>query len=374
MKNKWLITGAALLALSVGSISPNALAESDGVKVQVPSFPVKINGTKIDNNHAPYPLLIYKDITYFPMTWDYARGLGLSIRWRYDQGLDIQNQGTTLNELRQELYANNNTNMTYSAVLPSYPIKVNGKDIDNAKEPYPVLNFRNITYFPMTWRFAHDEFHMLTSWSSTDGFGIVTQQQKIIQDIVFDDADFLYLASSNTLKVNKSLAGTLVKLTQAEEQDLYKKISDKQQNLPGTELKNQDGSSWVIRSAPEEVSVRNSDLRGELTLINAKGAAALINDQLKVHDIQVVRAESDGSIVIRAYNRLSPNQENGAHGIYRIGTDGNAEKWSDLSGRAYSDRNGDVYVLDRKLNKITNITKGYGQTWFDYELFSIISK
>ncbi|MGG1600302.1 hypothetical protein [Paenibacillus naphthalenovorans] len=82
----------------------------------------------------------------------------------------------------------------------------------------------------------------------------------------------------------------------------------------------------MIRTAPEEVTVRNADLAGELTLTNAKGTVTFINDQLNTHDIQVVSAEKDGSLVIGTYNRFSRDQENGAHGIYRIGTDGKVEK------------------------------------------------
>jgi hypothetical protein len=181
--NKLLHNSLALIVSSVAIIPfmTYAFAGDTAVDVQRPNFPVEVNGTRINVNetYSAYPLLLYKDVTYFPMTWDYVRGLGLSITWNPDTGLDIQNEGNAVNELKPQDSENENTSTHYSAVLPSYAIKVNGKVIDNASEPYPVLNFRGVTYFPMTWRFAHDEFNMTTEWSNPEGFKIATQGKQI---------------------------------------------------------------------------------------------------------------------------------------------------------------------------------------------------
>ena len=40
--------------------------------------------------------------------------------------------------------------------------------IDNEKEEYPLINFRNITYFPMTWRFAYEELNFDIEWSEKE--------------------------------------------------------------------------------------------------------------------------------------------------------------------------------------------------------------
>ncbi len=37
-------------------------------------------------------------------------------------------------------------------------VRVNGKTVDNSREQYPLLLFRDVTYFPLTWRFAVEEF------------------------------------------------------------------------------------------------------------------------------------------------------------------------------------------------------------------------
>ena len=40
----------------------------------------------------------------------------------------------------------------YTASVAAYNIVVNGKKIQNSKEQYPLLQFRDVTYFPLTWR------------------------------------------------------------------------------------------------------------------------------------------------------------------------------------------------------------------------------
>jgi hypothetical protein len=176
-----LICGIGLTTVIFPFATYASAEDTEHVDVQRPNFPVEVNGTRINVNEtfSAFPLLLYKDITYFPMTWNYAQGLGLSIAWNPDTGLDIQNERNTVNELKQQDSGTENTETHYSAVLPSYQIKVNGKTVDNTHEPYPVLNFRGITYFPMTWRFAHDEFHMTTEWSIDGGFKIATQGKQI---------------------------------------------------------------------------------------------------------------------------------------------------------------------------------------------------
>ncbi|ULL19328.1 hypothetical protein DVH26_35860 [Paenibacillus sp. H1-7] len=177
MKKRWLPAFLiALVALQVIPIPGAVHAESKAdIRVKIPTFPVEVNGSIIDNKHAAYPLLMYKDITYFPMTWDYTKALGLAIQWDSVKGLEINK--TTPGSWSQDPSGNNDFAKEYQAVLPSYPIAVNGMRIENAQEEYPVFNFRGITYFPMTWRFTHDTFHIDTQWDAMSGLKIGTWKQ-----------------------------------------------------------------------------------------------------------------------------------------------------------------------------------------------------
>lgn len=172
MKRSLLAAALAVPMLLLGA-NPGFAVAPKQAEAALPPFPVILNGTPVDNTHSLYPLLIYKDITYFPMTWDYARALGLETSWDAQAGLGIQKQVRS-EVLVQTLTTEANVLSGETAIFPEFPIKVNGKRIDNSTEPYPLLLFRNITYFPMTWHFTHDEFGWNTSWDSVNGFRIDT--------------------------------------------------------------------------------------------------------------------------------------------------------------------------------------------------------
>ncbi len=142
-------------------------------QVSFPSFPVSINGTVMDMKHSEYPLLVYNDITYIPMTWNNAAALGLSIEWGSDNGLSLKKLDACL-PLKQDLISDR-TPIDYSlnAMQAPFPISINEQRI-NTMDPYPLLVYRNVTYFPMTWRFTNDEFGWQTSWDEDEGYSITT--------------------------------------------------------------------------------------------------------------------------------------------------------------------------------------------------------
>ncbi len=143
------------------------------VYVSIASYPTEIDGINVANRDVEYPLINYKDITYFPMTYNLCARLGLTTGYEQDSGLYIvsYNAITDINEA--ELFGNaaiNSVDKYYTATIPEYPVYLNGIRIDSSKEEYPLLNFRNITYFPMTYRFAAEELGFVTEWSFENGF------------------------------------------------------------------------------------------------------------------------------------------------------------------------------------------------------------
>ena len=136
---------------------------SNEAEVIIPDYEVVINGSPIYYYDSIYPMLSYKDITYFPMTYDYCRALSLSTSWVEGKGLYIVYQPESAPLPVYETTTNKKKN---TAVIPEYPIYVNGREIDNKNEEYPLLNFRGVTYFPMTWDYAHEEFSWKTSWEN----------------------------------------------------------------------------------------------------------------------------------------------------------------------------------------------------------------
>ncbi|WP_409340839.1 DUF5050 domain-containing protein [Paenibacillus sp. MBLB4367] len=154
-----------------------AAAADGSVRVTLPDFAVSLNGHSVESQYREYPLLVYHDITYFPMTWYDSRLLGLEATWSQDDGLDIKSSPVTTSYVT---YTSEKRNATaYTAEIPSTVVTINGKSIDNKKEEYPLLSFRDVTYFPLTWRFAHNEFGWDYQWSDTDGLSISSHNPQV---------------------------------------------------------------------------------------------------------------------------------------------------------------------------------------------------
>ncbi len=140
-------------------------------KIIVPEYPFVINGVSIDYKDSQYPVISYNDITYFPMTWHYCRMLGVTTDWSMEKGLYITKEQSHAEPLEYDK-ADNKSEWNLYAVVPKYDIFVNGKKIDNNIQEYPVLNFRNVTYFPLTWDYITNELEWTYSFDFENGLVI----------------------------------------------------------------------------------------------------------------------------------------------------------------------------------------------------------
>ena len=152
---KSIVSILVLAAFLAGGAAPAAQG-AENVTVTLPTFPVTLNGCQMTPEYDEYPVIVYKDITYFPMTYHYAAFLGLATNWA-DYTLTVKKTDTASQNLRWYERTEKNK-MKQTASLAPFNIVINGELIDNSKEQYPLLLFRDITYFPLTWRFAVDEF------------------------------------------------------------------------------------------------------------------------------------------------------------------------------------------------------------------------
>ena len=141
-----------LLLVCIPSVSAKAVKKC---QVIIPDYEIELFGGPIYYQDSLYPFISYKDITYFPMTYDYCRALGLSTYWDAEDGLYIAHTGS---EGTLPIYETANNYSKLWAQFPSYNIYVNGKKLDNKKLDYPLLNFRGVTYFPMTYDFSKEFF------------------------------------------------------------------------------------------------------------------------------------------------------------------------------------------------------------------------
>lgn len=143
----------------------------DSIDIQMPEFEITINGYTVDNERMEYPFIIHNWITYLPMTWDFSRGMGLSTSFDSSTGLTID-QTESAQRLVITYVSSVDNGQKLKASLPTFPVVVNGKALDMSKEEYPLLLYKGITYFPLTWRFAVEEFGWKYQFSDVSGLTV----------------------------------------------------------------------------------------------------------------------------------------------------------------------------------------------------------
>lgn len=190
-----------ILVLVLGCLTFGSVSSAYGaaVRVELPSFKVMLNGKMIKYEQREYPLIVYGGITYFPMTYHDSRFLGLETSWEDESGLAVM-----LSEVAGAYFAYPSTRNVryYTAETADFLITVNGERIDNAVEEYPLLVFRNVTYFPLTWRFAVDEFGWEYSYDDEQGLiidsgnsgalDLITADLPVVGDYIASEDYFYY--------------------------------------------------------------------------------------------------------------------------------------------------------------------------------------
>ena len=159
---------AILFTLIILCFASNVYAKE---VANIPACSVTLSGQNVDNSYRQYPLLQYRDIVYFPLTYLDCRFLGVSTDWN-----GATNTLTITKEIISGAYRDYNWEWENSKSnkidICKFNIIVNGKVIDNSKEEYPLITFRDVTYFPLTWRFAVEEFGWSYSFSTERGLEI----------------------------------------------------------------------------------------------------------------------------------------------------------------------------------------------------------
>ncbi|WP_238323099.1 hypothetical protein [Gorillibacterium massiliense] len=163
------------------SPSPSAKAAPSVAKevtATLPAFPVTLNGIAIDNAHRQYPLIVYKGITYFPMTYYDTRFLGLETTWTAKIGLGVSQTG--ISGAYRDGYTAKSNPKTFKASLREGVVKVNGFVVQADREDYPFLSYRGIAYFPLTWKWAKTEFGWSYHFDAKKGLAIDSANQQLI--------------------------------------------------------------------------------------------------------------------------------------------------------------------------------------------------
>ncbi len=471
---------AFVLALPLMPLSPAQAASS--VRVNLPYFPVKINGQTMDQTHSEYPFLYYKDVTYLPLTWNNLQALGLRYGWSEEEGLQVSSNRDypppvveTL--LVQDLMEATNSGRVYTAQLAQGPIRIGAASIDNLNEPYPFLMFRDVTYMPLTWHFVHDLLQLDIRWSEGEGLHLIGGQH-VLGPVVGEDDEALYFQSmyyadpqkrmirmdktdfglqwkcekegdalrtalssrdvpytgkpAKLLRKDRELYYGDVKIYTFTDNDLqelvtwgapvhtYKEYAAgedaviitvnlrisiavigpnygttytflvrhgqatmleefKNQRL-GRVIPNSDGTVWI---ASDRLPSRSAYISGSarLGLLDADGKLRMVNELLGGADVLTLGlnnpmldnpADQNGSLRLAVYGDYDINAgKQTVEGVYTINTKLETTLISNQTqGDFYLDRNRTLFVLHGN-NTLENLNTGETRTWFDYDLIGM---
>lgn len=144
----------------------------------LPKCRVTLNGQEINNTYREYPLLQYRGIVYFPMTYYDMRFLGVSATWHELYVPKLIVKKANINEAYHD-YPRESANEEQYPVsgnpyvsISQSNIDINGKKVVQEDAQYPFLSFREIIYFPLTWEYAVEEFGWEYSYDDEDGLVI----------------------------------------------------------------------------------------------------------------------------------------------------------------------------------------------------------
>lgn len=189
------------LAVTISLLAASSIFVDAKVKtynVSLPKFTVRANNEVLESKDEYFPPFVYRDITYIPLTHSNAALLGLNLTWSPENGLGIVPLGFSM----ADHMGSSNVKMhpkNFKAEFYSQKVTVNHKMIDNKKEKYPILNYRNVPYFPLTYRFCAKEL----GWNyyfGKDGLVITSNNVKekeprnteYNKDVAFKDGKTIY--------------------------------------------------------------------------------------------------------------------------------------------------------------------------------------
>ena len=198
-KIKFLI----LICFSAVLLSVSSQALWEPKTVSFPTFSVTVNEQEYNyNEHEQYPLFVYKDVTYFPLTYNNAMILNLIPTWNSETGSNEYVSGNpneakpffrketsfttetkiAENTIRVDTFTyqihhyketENKSTFDYQYKLKEETCKttVNGENICKLSD-YPVLFYNDMIYVPLTYHFVTNVLSGTVSFDAQKGLEI----------------------------------------------------------------------------------------------------------------------------------------------------------------------------------------------------------
>lgn len=168
MKKKLFLAVCIIMLFTLLAFS----AAAKDVKVTIPEYYTEVDYMSVANEYVEYPLLNYNGVTYLPLTYHLCEKLKFAVNFDAKEGLFLA-KALLIDTFYEEkpLYFGNytyNTKKSYKAKVADYPVYINGIRYDAKSSGYPFLNFRGVTYLPLTYDLAYLELGCNIEWNEKE--------------------------------------------------------------------------------------------------------------------------------------------------------------------------------------------------------------
>lgn len=218
---KFLNRSVAGGILALTSLLSVPVAAKESQTAQVVEFPVTINCTEFAEQRGAvegvppweeqtyqyfrYPLLLYRDVTYLPMTYSKLNLLGLTMQIEGQTIHLTQSDTETCRRYSGELLTDADFSGGVTVGASPFAVTINGVPYDNAQ--YPVLFYQDIVYLPLTWTIIHDLMGGMSVFDE-NGLTLLTDAYYYTSDadssiIVGEDGGVTYRSVENSTYYGK---------------------------------------------------------------------------------------------------------------------------------------------------------------------------
>ncbi len=205
-----MILAAVIICLCQISQATAARAE-ESVPVTIVDFPVNINYELYNlpysgynkMEYCEYPMIAYKGITYFPLTYYNCNLIGVTLELRDGQAFINKADFTEPMPYFSDQSDEAPDNPLYAQKAP-FTVNVNGAVYDDVN--YPFLFYKNIVYLPLTWTVVHDIMgwsYYFGDWSDT-----VRVEEEAIK--LFTDSYYYYSSGDSFFEITEENLGATV--------------------------------------------------------------------------------------------------------------------------------------------------------------------
>ncbi|MDF2724608.1 MAG: hypothetical protein K0Q59_4283 [Paenibacillus sp.] len=358
----------------------------DRYTAQVAEFPVTVNQTAVNNAEQAYPLLVFQNVTYFPLTWDYAvdtfrwkltwdEADGLSIKTiqrRYMAGIVYEDEDslyTYINNVRDRMFRIPKSLEGSPELLTVEQSKhitdilqSSSRNVPDEAEAKPKLTMyrdHRIWYndIPLI-SVEQEEASRRLAWPDAE----MNSGQLWYQEQVFELAEDTRVFSFTIQTGPSNPGGTpSSKRLVIAHQGNVQELADFTRGISGVRQSNE--GVWLWTNSPTRLSARTGSDRGEVLWVNAAdGTYRFWNQMLDAQYVRVLHHEDD-KLLVQAYElyRLA-NASPKTTGYFWLHSDGTYEKIGNLTEEtivpdallliadnldAYVDRDHTIYVSIR---------------------------